>query len=224
MISTDKAVNPTNVMGSTKRMAEMIIQSLTRQYPLTKLTAVRFGNVLGSNGSVIPLFKQQIKRDHCVTVTHPDITRYFMTIPEAARLVIQAGAMTQGGEIFVLDMGEPVKIIDLARDLIRLSGFEPDIDIPIRISGLRPGEKMYEELYQDKENMDNTQHEKIFVLKQIGDAALLNAEIDRLFQIIRWSNPEFEHLMHKTVQSIADEPVEFVLPLGNSAGNRARNA
>ena len=194
LISTDKAVNPTNVMGSTKRIAELVVQSLSIRYPLTKFAAVRFGNVLGSNGSVIPLFKQQIRQERKVTVTHPEITRYFMTIPEAARLVIQAGALAQGGEIFVLDMGEPVKIADLARELIRLSGLEPERDVEIVFTGLRPGEKMYEELYLDKESLDLTRHEKIFQLRPVRDRATLEQEIGHLRQIIRWENAELVKL------------------------------
>lgn len=166
LISTDKAVRPTNVMGASKRMAELYCQGLAATKPQTQISIVRFGNVLGSSGSVVPLFKKQIAQGGPVTVTHPEVTRYFMTIPEAAQLVIQAGAMGTGGDVFLLDMGEPVKIVDLAKQMIRLSGFRPIDenglgDIEIQFTGLRPGEKLYEELLIDQENVEKTDHERI---------------------------------------------------------------
>jgi FlaA1/EpsC-like NDP-sugar epimerase len=181
-VSTDKAVRPANVMGASKRLSEMLVHSQNGcGLSQTRFMIVRFGNVVGSIGSVVPLFKQQIQKGGPVTVTHPEVTRFFMTIPEACQLILQAGAMGKGGEIFILDMGTPIKIYDMARDLIRLSGFEPDVDIKIEYIGLRPGEKLYEELITEGENIVPTRHEKIMVLKGIDcELELLNGKIDEL--------------------------------------------
>ena len=199
MISTDKAVNPTNVMGATKRICEMIIQSFNKRSE-TEFVAVRFGNVLGSNGSVVPLFKKQIAEGGPVYVTHPEIIRYFMTIPEAVALVIQAGAYAKGGEIFVLDMGKPVKILDLAENLIRLSGLEPYKDIDIKFTGLRPGEKLYEEMLMNEELLKETENKLIHIGKPIDfDDNIFLAQLDELRQALDSEPTNARKLISKIV-------------------------
>ena len=203
LISTDKAVHPTSVMGATKRVAEKIVQYMAA-HSKTKYCAVRFGNVLGSRGSVVPLFQKQIAAGGPVTITHPEMTRYFMTIPEAVSLVIQAGAMEETGEIFLLDMGEPIRIVDLARDLIRLSGFEPDEDIKIQYCGVRPGEKIYEELLTAEEGITTTKHERIYVSKpHIMNWAQFQKDLLELEELL--AKGDWVEMTEKLWQIIHDE-------------------
>ena len=221
MISTDKAVNPTNVMGATKRCCEMIVQYMAQQGSKTEFVTTRFGNVLGSNGSVIPLFKKQIESGRPVTVTHPDIIRYFMTIPEAVSLVLQAGAMASGGEIFVLDMGAPVKIVTLAENLIRLYGKKPYKDVEIQFTGLRPGEKLFEEMLMDEEGLTDTEHKKIHIGNQIKiNMTEFIGELNELKRIAYTNNaegtvellgkivPTFRHNKGMNVDSAAKKSAE----------------
>jgi FlaA1/EpsC-like NDP-sugar epimerase len=220
LVSTDKAVKPTNVMGASKRVAELLLQSF--QGNSTKFVAVRFGNVVGSSGSVIPLFRRQIEQGGPVTVTHPDVNRYFMTIPEAAQMIIQAGAMGEGGEVFILRMGTPVKILDMARDLIRLSGKEPDKDIKIVFTGLREGEKLYEELITVGEGIGPTKHEKIMVLRSDGfsnslksPAELqdwLNSEIKQLYELsLRHDSQAIKRKLQEIVPEYSPQETDSVL-------------
>ena len=199
MISTDKAVNPTSVMGSCKQLAEQYVESKAAT-SVCRLVTVRFGNVLDSAGSVVPIFREQIAEGGPVTVTHPEMVRYFMLIPEAAQLVIQSGAMGRGGEIFVLDMGEPVRIIDLARDMIRLSGLRVGDDVEIKITGLRPGEKLFEELYSDSELYQPTQHAKIMVAAGAPRKILeVLHDIDRLDDVLEEPNEVAREVLRQIV-------------------------
>lgn len=208
LISTDKAVNPTNIMGASKRLCEMVVQMMNRQYLNTDFVAVRFGNVLGSNGSVIPLFKEQIAAGGPVTVTDKNIIRYFMTIPEAVSLVLQASYYAKGGEIFVLDMGEPVKIDDMARNLIRLSGYEPDVDIMVEYTGLRPGEKLFEELLMDEEGMQDTENELIHIGKPIEmDDEWFKVQLKRLDRESKIENGRIKELVAEIVDTYQPELV-----------------
>ena len=207
LISTDKAVNPTNIMGASKRICEMIIQTYNRHYD-TEFVAVRFGNVLGSNGSVIPLFKKQIAAGGPVTVTHPDIIRYFMTIPEAVSLVLQAGVYAKGGEIFVLDMGEPVKILDLAKNLIRLSGYKIDEDIKIEFTGLRPGEKLYEELLMNEEGLTDTENKLIHVGRPIEfDESKFYVQLNNLKQAVENECADVRSLIQEIVPTYVPKKI-----------------
>jgi FlaA1/EpsC-like NDP-sugar epimerase len=216
LVSTDKAINPTSIMGATKRIAEMVVQSLQEQYSSTEFIITRFGNVLGSNGSVVPLFKNQIEKGGPVTITHPEMQRYFMTIPEAAQLVVEAGLMGKGGEVFIFDMGEPVKIYDLAMNMIRLAGLVPGVDIPIEFVGIRPGEKLYEDLFADQEQVQKTHHKKIMIGKvkqySYSQMSIYIEEINHLcnhpssidvYDVIRRVVPEYQPLVSETQISSA---------------------
>ena len=220
LISTDKAVNPTNIMGASKRLCEMVVQ-MSNQKSSTEFVAVRFGNVLGSNGSVIPLFKQQIENGGPVTVTHKDIIRYFMTIPEAVSLVIQAGAYAKGGEIFVLNMGNPVRILDMAENLIRLSGYEPYKDIDICFTGLRPGEKLYEELLMDEEGLQKTVNDRIFIGKPIDmDYDRFEKGLQRLGEAALSETADVRELVHDLVPEYHYKNMDSDIAAAEAAASR----
>jgi FlaA1/EpsC-like NDP-sugar epimerase len=214
LISTDKAVRPTSVMGATKRAAELVIQNLNLRFK-TRYVAVRFGNVIGSAGSVIPIFREQICKGGPVTVTHPDMVRYFMTIPEASQLVLQAGAMGSGGEIFILDMGEPMKILDLAKETIRLSGLRPYEDIDIVFTGIRSGEKLYEELQTSGEELTKTRHPKIYIGKIVGSSPdVVKQALDRMAAVARngWER-ELRQILSDLLPEASLEADSAVVPI-----------
>lgn len=222
MVSTDKAVNPGNVMGASKRLAELVVQAMQARSTGTRFVSVRFGNVLGSRGSVIPIFKKQIAQGGPVTVTHPEMRRYFMTIPEAVQLIIQAGAMGKGGEVFVLDMGEPVRIADLARDLIRLSGYEPDKDIKIVYTGTRPGEKLFEELINDGESVHRTSHEKIMALNgTLVDPELIDKVLGRMEALLNGDGETAGELVTLLYETVGARPAGAAALAGNGSAPAA---
>jgi FlaA1/EpsC-like NDP-sugar epimerase len=211
LVSTDKAVNPTNIMGATKRLAEMIVEELNRTSTKTKLCAVRFGNVLASNGSVVPIFKELLKNNLNLTLTHKDVTRYFMTIPEAAQLVLAAGSLSEGGEVFVLDMGEPVRIYDLARRMIELSG----VNVEIEIVGLRPGEKLYEELLYDVSQARRTVQDKLYIASIQSDGVGLEAKLNHLDEVIHSNDSARIVATMKEIVDTYKSPEEINAKRGN---------